>query len=202
MPSTPQRLAAELDLDRLLEGTPYRALDVLGQGGMGLVVGAEHRALGKHVVVKLLRRESAHDEHLADRLRVEAQALARLRHENLVEVHDLGRTPAGRPYYVMERLHGRTLSEEIAARGALPPLEAVDIARQALSGLMAAHHAGLVHRDIKPANIFLCEPSRPGGRRAVKVLDFGVAKVLPEAGADARRRGEPGGLRAGAAAGA
>lgn len=115
-PATPA-----LEIAGLLEGTPYRALHVLGAGGMGVVVAAEHVALGKPVVIKLLHARYAADAHLADRLRVEAQALARLSHENLVAVYDLGTTAAGRPYYAMERLWGRTLREEVRAHACETP---------------------------------------------------------------------------------
>ncbi|MGK3997093.1 serine/threonine-protein kinase [Sorangium sp. So ce1024] len=162
-----------------LEGTPYRALRALGRGGMGEVVEAEHRALRKRVVVKLVRRAFARDPRFADRLRVEAQALAAVSSPHVVEVLDLGRTPAGRPYFVMERLEGTTLADELARRGALPVDEAIDVVRQVLAGLSAAHRVGLVHRDVKLDNVFLCAPgSAPGGGRVVKLLDFGVAKVL------------------------
>ncbi|HTN91996.1 MAG TPA: serine/threonine-protein kinase, partial [Sorangium sp.] len=91
-----------------------------------------------------------------------------------------GETPAGHPYFVMERLEGTTLGEELARRGALPVAEAIDLVRQVLAGLSAAHRVGLVHRDVKLDNVFLCAPgaAAPGGARVAKVLDFGVAKVL------------------------
>jgi serine/threonine-protein kinase len=154
---------------------------------MGEVVEAEHRALGKTVVVKMLQRDLARRPDLVDRMRLEGQALARLEHENLVAVIDLHTTLEGRPFLVMERLRGRTLGEELAARGALPAAEAMEIARQALAGLGAAHEAGLVHRDVTLANLFLCDP-RPGAAgRVVKVLDFGLAKVVSSAGGRAPR---------------
>ncbi|MGK3989978.1 serine/threonine-protein kinase [Sorangium sp. So ce136] len=163
-----------------LEGTPYRALRALGRGGMGEVIEAEHRALRKRVVVKLVRRALAHDPRFADRLRVEARALAAVSSPHVVAVLDLGETPAGHPYFVMERLEGTTLGEELARRGALPVAEAIDLVRQVLAGLSAAHRVGLVHRDVKLDNVFLCAPgaAAPGGGRVAKVLDFGVAKVL------------------------
>lgn len=149
---------------------------------MGEVVEAEHRALGKSVVVKLLQRDLARRPDLVDRMRLEGQALARLTHENLVAVLDLQVTLEGRPFLVMERLHGRTLREELHARCAIPAAEAIDLARQALSGLGAAHEAGIVHRDVTLANLFLCNP-RPGAAgRVVKLLDFGLAKVVSRAG--------------------
>ncbi|WP_044985497.1 serine/threonine-protein kinase [Sorangium cellulosum] len=163
-----------------LEGTPYRALRRLGRGGMGEVIEAEHRALRKRVVVKLVRRALAGDPRFADRLRVEAQALAAVSSPHVVAVLDLGRTPAGRPYLVMERLEGGTLGEELARRGALPVGEAIELVRQVLAGLAAAHRVGVVHRDVKLDNVFLCAPgsAAPGGGRVAKLLDFGVAKVL------------------------
>lgn len=170
-----------------LAGTAYRTLAALGRGGMGDVVEAEHRALGKTVVVKMLQRDLVRRPDLVDRMRLEGQALARLEHENLVAVIDLQVTLEGRPFLVMERLRGRTLREELEARGALPAAEAMDIARQALAGLGAAHDAGLVHRDVTLANLFLCEPRPGGARRVVKVLDFGLAKVVSSAGGRAPR---------------
>src|SRR5262245_46034719 len=92
-----------------LAGTPHRALDKLGRGGMGAGLRTHPRPLNRGVVVKLLHPQSANDPRFADRLRVEAQALAAVSSPHVVSVSDLGRTPAGRPYFVMERLHGRTL---------------------------------------------------------------------------------------------
>ncbi len=167
--------------DPLLAGTPYRMVAPLGRGGMGEVVEAEHVALGKRVVVKLLHLTLADRPDLVDRMRVEAQSLARLVHPNLVAVTDFGQTPDGRTYLVMERLYGRTLREELKDRGPLPAGEIVDIGRQALAGLSVAHEAGIVHRDVKLDNLFLCD-ALADGRRLVKVLDFGIAKVLANAG--------------------
>ncbi|GMV18273.1 MAG: protein kinase [Polyangiaceae bacterium] len=158
-----------------LAGTPYRFIASLGQGGMGTVLEAEHAGLAQRVVVKLLRAELAARADLVDRLRIEAQALARLSHPNLVKVTDFGTNAAGRAYLVMERLEGRSLAEELSRRRPIPVGEALGLLTQALAGLHAAHQAGLVHRDVKPENLFLC---RDG---TLKVLDFGVAKVLDEA---------------------
>jgi len=134
-------------------------------------------ALRRRVVIKLLHPQHAGREDVADRLRLEAQAIATLgpRTPHVVQVLDYGRTGAGRPYIVMERVEGRTLEEEIAERGALPPDKAVGIAVQILDGLAAAHAAGIVHRDVKPDNVFLCPA--PGGGHTVKLLDFGLAKI-------------------------
>ena len=174
-PTSPDRAAALAARDPL-EGTPYRGLFELGRGGMGEVWEAEHRALGKRVVVKLLHLGLAGHAGFSDRLRFEAQALAQLASAHLVEVNDCGQTPRGRPYFVMERLQGSTLRVELKRRGALPVPEAIDVVLQVLAGLAAVHQAGLVHRDVKLDNVFYCEGA-PGQRR-IKLLDFGIVKVL------------------------
>ncbi|WP_437777697.1 serine/threonine-protein kinase [Sorangium sp. So ce1097] len=182
LPSHDDRRCAEPELsDTLLYGTPYRPVRRLGRGGMGEVIEAAHVGLDKPVVVKLLHRDLNREPRLVERMRVEAQSLARLAHPNLVTVTDFGRTAEGRTFLVMERLHGRTMREELAARGALPALEALDLVMQALAGLAAAHGAGIVHRDVKLENLFVCDADARG-RRVVKVLDFGIAKVVAPGG--------------------
>lgn len=165
----------------VLAGTPYRTVRPLGAGGMGELVEAEHVELQRVVAVKLLHQQYATDAKLVDRLRVEARTLAALVHPNVVTVSDFAWTPGGRAYFVMERLTGRNLREELARRGPLPVAEAVGYVRQVLAGLSAAHRKGIVHRDVKAENIFLCAPTgnEPG---LIKVLDFGIAKVLRGAG--------------------
>ncbi len=164
--------------------TKYRVLSLLGQGGMGEVHLCEHALLGHRVVVKVLHAALAKRANLVDRMRLEAQVLAQLRHPNLVRVSDFGMTPANRPYFVMEYLPGCTLTEELAKRGgAFSLAEALHLALQALAGLGHAHERSLVHRDVKLDNLFLCEPPTPASPRVVKVLDFGVAKLLDASGA-------------------
>src|SRR5688572_17864979 len=116
---------------------------------MGVVVEAEHRTLGTRVAVKLLHAELASREDLVDRLRLEAQTLARLSHPNVVQVTDLGRTRDGLAFYVMEKLEGRTLRAELDARGMLGREESLAIVCAMLEGLAAAHAMGIVHRDVK-----------------------------------------------------
>ena len=163
-----------------LAGTPYRAIMPLGSGGMGEVVEALHVELDRKVVVKLLHGALASEPKLVDRLRVEARTLATLAHPHIVSVSDFGHTPGGRPYFVMERLHGRTLRQELDARGVLPVAEAIEYVRQVLAALSATHQLGIIHRDVKTDNVFLCVQA--DGRRFVKLLDFGIAKVLGGAG--------------------
>ncbi|PIE06347.1 MAG: serine/threonine protein kinase [Sorangium cellulosum] len=159
-----------------LEGTRYRTRSRLDYGGMGDVFLANHIELGHTVVIKLLHKRLGEDEGMVDRVRLEAQTLANLRHPNLVRVIDAGNVPDGRPFFVMERLVGHTLHKEIARRGKLPVDEALIIIRGVLRGLQAAHGLGVVHRDVKPGNIFLHETDQ--GTRIPKLLDFGIAKVV------------------------
>lgn len=146
---------------------------------MARIYEVEHRGLRRHLVMKLsLEPERV---ELEDRLRLEAQTLAQLSHPNLLAVTDFGHTAAGRAYVTSELLRGRTLAAELAERGPMPPARAVALARQALAGLGAAHRAGVVHRDVKLENLFLCDGAR-GAEPSVKVLDFGIAKLLGERG--------------------
>jgi len=156
-----------------LAGTPFRMLAALGKGGAGEVVLMEHRTLGTISVAKLLHSNVRGDQ-MADRFKLEAQALSRIKHPNLVSVTGYDTTPEGRPFIVMEHLEGETLHGRLARAGGgpLPLAESLEICQQICAGLSAVHAAGLVHRDIKPANIFLCK----GG--VVKVLDLGLAKVV------------------------
>jgi eukaryotic-like serine/threonine-protein kinase len=160
-----------------LEGTPYKTLAQLGKGAMGSVYLAEKRGLGNEIVVKILHEDLVTDARFVDRMRVEAEAAARLssKSPHLVQVIDTGTTRCGAPYVVMERLHGRTLRDELRKRGVLPVSEAIDVALQLLEGLAVVHDGGFLHRDIKLDNVWYANPVR--GTRLTKLLDFGVAKV-------------------------
>jgi eukaryotic-like serine/threonine-protein kinase len=169
-------LDSALDSSDPFEGTKYRSLSILGKGGMGAAHVVEHRLLGTHFVCKVLRGRYRNNAAAVDRMRVEAQSLARLVHPSIVKVFDFDFTQDGRPFIVMERLQGNTLSHELRARGELPVLEAITITKQLLSALSAAHALGIVHRDIKLDNLFLHNTG--ADRPILKVLDFGVAKIL------------------------
>jgi serine/threonine-protein kinase len=138
-----------------------------------------HQILGRLFVLKVLRSHLASDPRFSDRLRFEAQAAARVHHKNVVEIIDLWISARGNPCVVMELLEGRTIGQELAVHERLPPTEAVELTQQALSGLGAAHGRGVVHRDITPENLFLQDA--PGLPRTLKILDFGLARVLPTA---------------------
>lgn len=168
-----------------LAGTQYRLLRYVAHGAMGEIAEAEHVALRRKVIVKLIRRAFASQPGFVDRFRIEAQSLAALapRTPYVVAVLDFGETTDGRPFLVLERLQGRTLKDELKARRFLPPAEAVGLAGELLGALGCAHEVGIVHRDVKPENIFLADSERGG--RVLKLLDFGIAKVLPGASDEA-----------------
>lgn len=174
LPSPPKPLVPDL-----FQGTPYRLIRPLGEGGMGAVFLVEHVDLGRRFVAKVLHLRLAGNATLIDRMRVEAQSMGRLQHPNTVRINGFGTTHDGRPFLVMEWLQGHLLSDELEYRGQLPASEALELASQMLSALGAAHAIGVVHRDIKPENLFLCEGVT--GRGRLKVLDFGVARVMPDA---------------------
>ncbi|HEU4562221.1 MAG TPA: protein kinase [Longimicrobium sp.] len=168
----------------------YRVDSVIATGGMGSVCRAYDLKLERHVAVKVITAV-APDEDEAGRLRTrfhrEATAAARLRHPNVVTVHDFGTDPGlGIDFLIMEMLAGEDLSARMRrAGGPLPVDEAVEIMREAGMGLAAGHRAGLVHRDVKPANIYLV--AEPGGWE-VKVLDFGIAQVRAQDGNETMHR--------------
>lgn len=155
----------------------YRIKKLIGAGGMGEVLLGEHPTLGTKVAIKILRKEVTSDTDLVARFFAEAKAIAKLKHPNIVEVLDLSVLPDGRAYYVMEHLEGYSLARLLARTQKLSIENAIPIFRELLAALQVAHEGGVIHRDLKPANIFLLKEPTPGGAR-VKLLDFGVAKLL------------------------
>ena len=168
------------NLSALMAGTPYRAIARMAKGGMGDVLEVEHELLGRRFVAKLLHANLSADPGFLERVRVEAQSTARLRHPHIVDITDFCITAAGQPCLVMEKLHGRTLRREVAELGPLPVADCLQVVDELLSALAAAHRLGVVHRDIKPDNLFLHE-AVGGCARRLKVLDFGLARVMPGA---------------------
>jgi eukaryotic-like serine/threonine-protein kinase len=151
----------------------YRVERVLGEGGVGVVVLAQHVELGQRVALKFLHDDA--DPEQDERFLREARAAVRLRSEHSVRVTDVGRLKGNTPYMVMEHLEGEDLSC-VVARGPLSIVDAVDYVLQACEAVAEAHALGIVHRDLKPANLFLT--SRVHGVPLVKVLDFGMAKTF------------------------
>ena len=151
---------------------PYELQEELGHGGMGAVYRARDTRLHRDVAVKVLRAGLGENADRLRRFEQEARTVAQLHHTNVLAIFDVG-AEDGTPYLVMELLEGETLQSRLK-RGPLRPHEALDTARQLARGLAAAHAREILHRDLKPANVFL---TRDG---LVKVLDFGLAKLMVE----------------------
>ena len=156
----------------------YKILDQIGEGGMGVVYRAEHVTLGSPAAIKVLLPQFTRDSVVVDRFFTEAKATGAIRHVSIVQIYDYGRIPNGQAYIAMELLRGEDLTSFIARYRVLDPKVAVQIGLQMLSALEAAHLIGIVHRDIKPDNVYLVrDPSAPGAIR-IKILDFGIAKLV------------------------
>ena len=166
------------DVVKLLAPTPYRAIRLIGSGGMSRVYEVQHTFLRRRFALKLMHLFFKGDEQFADRVRVEAQSTAKVRHPGIVEVVDIWTTDDGRPCLLMELLKGSTLGDELLKHRSLPVQEVVRLGLDVLSVLAATHAHGIVHRDIKPENLFFHElPGLPDRGRILKVLDFGLAYV-------------------------
>ncbi|MCB9527973.1 MAG: serine/threonine-protein kinase [bacterium] len=149
---------------------------LLGRGGMSLVFFARHRVTGQSAAIKILQRGLPENIVAARRLEQEARTIARIDHPHVVRLYDAGRTPDGLPYFAMEYLEGESLARVFARHGRLPVPRMIEIVRQMLSALQEAHALDIVHRDIKPDNVFLVQ--QPGNDDFVKMLDFGIAKLI------------------------
>ncbi len=171
----------------------YRVQGVVATGGMGRIYRAEQIPLGRPVAVKVLNTRytsSDQDPAFQKRFFLEASILSRLQHPNVVTVFDYGRIEdfADEAYFMaMEYLPGETLHKRLRARGALSPTECIAIVRQIARGLREAHRQGVVHRDLKPSNIMLA-PDEDGSEH-VKILDFGLVKVLHDDSEELTREG-------------
>src|SRR3954470_18872334 len=155
---------------------PYEIVAPLGAGGMGEVYKATDTRLGRAVAVKVLPAHVAGSLDLQARFEREAKAISNLNHPNICTLHDIGRH-AGIDFLVMEYLEGETLADRIG-RGPVPLLEALRIGGEIADALDKAHRQGIVHRDLKPGNVMLTKVGS-------KLLDFGLAKLYPNAGIDA-----------------
>lgn len=165
----------------------YLVKRLLGKGGMAQVYEGEHLASKRGVAIKVVDPRLASDATALDRFRREAQVLSRIAHPNVVAVEDFGSLPDGSLFMVMELLRGRTLQQELD-EGELDRCEALDVVRQVCEGVQAAHASGVVHRDIKPANVFV-ERVRLSNELRVKVLDFGISKLIDQGATSLTRAG-------------
>ena len=154
----------------------YLVTRLLGEGGMGSVYLARHPEIEREVAIKVIN--SVMDVDRAGRFIDEARAATRIRHPNIIDIYDLGRTDEGRIYYVMEPLQGQELMEVMTEHfqrdGGMSPREVLPYLAQICHALQAAHDKGVVHRDLKPENIFVLRRKH----LAIKILDFGLAKLL------------------------
>jgi tRNA A-37 threonylcarbamoyl transferase component Bud32 len=187
--------AAELGIDdKPAETTPvvahYRILERVGRGGMGIVYRAEDTVLKRHVALKFLPEDLLDSESTLERFMREARTAAALNHPNICTIHEVGRVgpdtlddtdegaiPAGSPFIAMELVDGSTLRQLLDRPELLSIRKALDIAIQIAEGLVEAHTSGVVHRDLKPQNVMVTSKGQ------AKILDFGVAKAVGEAGA-------------------
>ncbi len=154
----------------------YRVDGLLGKGGMGTVLAATHITLGQRVAIKRMHADRARKPDARERFLREARAAARLRSRHIARVIDIGVLEDGAPFIVLEHLDGEDLAAVLDRRGALPVIEAIEYVLQAAEAVAEAHAAGIVHRDLKPKNLFLIRD--PAGAPCIKVLDFGISKLL------------------------
>ncbi len=170
--------AEEEETDELQPGTivgPYLIHSTLGSGGGGLVYRAEHRVLGRKVAIKVLHAENAGSQEGLARFVREARVVNLIRHPAIVDIYEFGELPDGRPFFVMELLEGADVNRMISTQGRFTPHEMLEILMPVCSALDAAHTAGVIHRDLKANNVNV---TMRDGRCVVKLLDFGIAKLL------------------------
>jgi eukaryotic-like serine/threonine-protein kinase len=163
----------DAQIGRVVDGK-YRLDAKVAAGGMGTVYRASRLMIGDTVAVKVLHPEHVADAGATERFRREAQAAARLKHPNAVQIYDFGVTDDGLVYLVMELVEGESLRQIIRGQGPLTPSAAAEVMRQACAAIDEAHRQSIIHRDIKPDNIIV---SHVGNGLRVKVLDFGIAKL-------------------------
>jgi serine/threonine protein kinase/tetratricopeptide (TPR) repeat protein len=163
------------DLSRLEGETPYDVLGLIGSGGMGTVYKVRDPQLDKIFALKLLHRELATDNAAVKRFEQEVRAASELNHEHLVAVYKHGLTKSGTPYLVMDYVDGQDLSVTLGKDGKIAPSRVLDMFLQIVGAIEYAHGKGVVHRDLKPSNIIR---AGAGNEDLMKVVDFGIAKIL------------------------
>jgi len=177
--TTPYDQTSNYD-DSLLDELPkeYELLDEMAEGGMGIVIKAQHRHTKEYVAIKVISPEIAQKRKVVQRFLVEAKAASSLRHPNICKVHDYGATRSGLSYLVMEWIDGICLARKIMRDKRASVSEAIRIFQQIAAALAHAHEHKVIHRDLKPENIMLTRAT--DGRTEVRVVDFGIAKILED----------------------
>ena len=163
----------------------YRIIRKIGEGGMGAVYQAEHALIEKKIALKILFQELTRRPDLVARFLQEAKSASRIGHENVIDISDFGQLPDGLVFIAMEYLDGMDLGRALKTQGPLHWNRARPILMQIAKGLRAAHGNGIIHRDMKPENVYLIQ--REGRPDFVKVLDFGIAKIINPDEADGPR---------------
>jgi tRNA A-37 threonylcarbamoyl transferase component Bud32 len=167
--------APEMQLNGQLIAGRYRATRLLGEGGMGVVYAAVDERLEKPVAIKVLKEEYARRADVVARFTQEAKSAAKIKHENVLQVTDHGKSAEGLHYIAMELLNGTDLADVLQRDGTVSVERGLELATQVCRALAAAHEQGVVHRDLKPENVFLVRDSN--GREVVKIVDFGIAQL-------------------------
>jgi eukaryotic-like serine/threonine-protein kinase len=180
-PLTEQPLIGQALVGQTL-GDKYEIIDLIGDGGMGSVYKARHKLMKRIVAIKTLHPHLVASASALKRFQQEAQAASSLSHPNVLAIHDFGLTDQGIPYLVMDYLEGVSLASVLQQSNYLELTRALDIFMQTCAGLYHAHQKGVVHRDLKPGNIMLVEVD--GVPDFVKIVDFGIAKLMPGSGLD------------------
>lgn len=170
-----RELTLSLPVERIID-TKYRLEKLIGRGGMGAVYEATDLRLNRRIAIKIMLGNMFGDRTALRRFEREAQASARLNHPNIITVYDYGAIRTDGAYLVMELVHGTTLRSELQRVGRLDPQTAAAWFTQLFEGVKAAHQAGVIHRDLKPENVLISSQAARGEQ--IKVLDFGLAKIL------------------------
>ena len=182
---TPNVVKSSLDPARLWPNpTGYDYLDFLGRGGMGAVFKAHDKVLDRVVAIKVIRDSRFANQHLLERFQQEAEAVAKLKHPNIVQVFSFDRDQEERPFYSLEFVNGGSLADHLVEE-TVTATKAADIVRQLARAMEEAHQHGIIHRDLKPANILLEFPGSAGAHAqpldwntcVPKITDFGIAKL-------------------------
>lgn len=166
----------------------YKVLEKLGSGGMSHVYRCHDLSLNRYVAIKVLRAEIGSNPLAVMRFQREGMSIAVLSHPNIVKIHAMQSTESGQPYLVMEIVTGTPLSEIVERTGPMPLFRVSKFVTQICSALEHAHDQDIVHRDLKPSNLMLINPGRPD--EYIKILDFGIAKVMTEDSVRATQTGE------------
>jgi serine/threonine-protein kinase len=170
----------------------YQIIAKLGQGGMGTVYRGEHRRIARQAAIKVLLPELSHNQEVMRRFFNEARATSLIRHPGIVEILDCDLLPAGNAYIVMELLEGETLGSRLRRGERVSVEEALSLTRHIADALVAAHERGIVHRDLKPDNVFLLTGA--GTAQPIKIVDFGIAKLMRHDEGEDRQRTRTGSL--------